>query len=192
MRNKPNFAYKDYVDKEKIWIDDVPIKYRFCLKIPFKSELKDKTALVILKNPSEADKRKSDRTINNVLKFCEKHYSQVYIMNLFPNYSTDSRGVNDFINSDEFSKYMEKNTETLNKTIIEVDDIIIAWGRNSKIKKCKYDEAITSFLNIIGQKRRKLLAVRIKLSSVKREYPLHAQVWHVNQELETYEWKNFS
>lgn len=189
MSKKAMREYKDYVDVKNILIDDIPGKYRFSLSIPFRSQSNKRRALVILKNPSEADKDKSDHTINNVLKFCKKRYGHVYIMNLFPNYSTDPKGVKVFISSDEFRTSMEKNICVLNTMIPKADDIIIAWGGNSIGNKTEYDKAIKAVLNAIGEEKRIPLAVKIKSSLLKRKYPWHAQVWAVNHDLETYEWK---
>jgi len=191
---KANYKYKDYVDLNSISINPVPEnnmykKYRFSLSMQFKSKRNKKRALIIMKNPSEADKEKSDHTINNVLKFCEKHYGQVCIMNLFPNYSTDPKGVKSFINSSEYNLYMEQNLTVLNTMILQADDIIIAWGGNSIGNKTEYDKAIKSVLRIIREIGRIPLAVREQSKEVKREYPWHAQVWAVNENLETYEWK---
>lgn len=45
-----------------------------------------------MKNPSLADKDKSDRTVNNILKFAhENDYTKVHILNLYSLYSTDSK-----------------------------------------------------------------------------------------------------
>ena len=110
-------------------------------------------------------------------------------MNLFPNYSTDPKGVKVFISSDEFRTSMEKNICVLNTMIPKADDIIIAWGGNSIGNKTEYDKAIKAVLNAIGEEKRIPLAVKIKSSLLKRKYPWHAQVWAVNHDLETYEWK---
>lgn len=183
------YKYKDYINIPGILIREECGKYRYYLGVPFKSNEKNTKALVILKNPSKANQNQSDHTINNVLKFCEQHYGYVHIMNLFPYYSTDPDGVNDFIHSNEYARCMDKNINVLKEKITIAGEIIIAWGGNSIKNKCEYDKVINSVLEIIKKNKRATLAVRIKSSSVIRKYPWHAQVWAVNHDLETYKWQ---
>ena len=188
--NKKVYRYKGYVDNANIAID--PSKkngfYRYLLSIPLKNS-GCKSVLVILKNPSKADKEQSDHTINNVLKFCRKDYKKVYIVNLFPCYSTNPKGVKKFISSAHFAPQMKNNINTLKAVLAEVDEVIFAWGRNSIGNKKEYDKAIKNVLDEIRCSNKKTFAVRKKGKLLKRTYPWHAQVWAVNSDLETYEWK---
>ncbi|MBU3194937.1 DUF1643 domain-containing protein [Clostridium algidicarnis] len=187
MSKEKIYKYRKYIDTKKITIE-VSENFRYLLCVPYIHINNDKSILVIMKNPSKADENISDHTINNVLKFCENKYSKVYIMNLFPNYSTDPKEVKTFINSARFQEVMNKNNEFLNSLLEIVDDVIIAWGGNSIGNKCEYDKAIYSVLNNVKKVNKKAYAVRIKGSKVSRKYPWHAQVWAVNHDLETYEW----
>lgn len=179
--------YKEYVDKQNISIEGDKI-YRYLLQIPFILKNKNKTALVILKNPSKADKTVSDHTINNVLKYCKDHYDKVYIMNLFPCYFTNANYVNKFINSNEFDDRMQENIKVLDNTLNLVDDVIVAWGGDSIGNKKIYDKSINEVLQHIELANKSPLDIRLKENPVKRKYPWHAQVWAVNKGLKAFKW----
>lgn len=179
--------YREYVDTKNIFLEG-DSTYRYLLQIPFLSKTKNKTALVILKNPSKANETISDHTINNVLKYCKEHYDQVCIMNLFPCYFTDATYVKKFINSNEFDDIMQKNIEVLDNTLNLVDDVIVAWGGDSIGNKKIYNKVINEVLQHIQTANKSPLDIRLKENPVKRKYPWHAQVWAVNKGLEAFKW----
>lgn len=154
------------------------------MEIPISSSSKaNKEILVILKNPSKATMKKSDYTINRVLKFCYKwQYSKVYIMNLFPYYSTAAKGVNKFIkNKTIYYTAMENNIEMLKHVAKNIDDVIVAWGSNTI--KCgrlygKVAKRVESELN-----NKNVYCVGGK---TKYNYPLHAQRWKDNMKKQKY------
>lgn len=177
------YRYKEYIDVDEITIKRKSTFYRYLLTIPIKSVSKD-NVLVILKNPSKANNIESDHSINNVLKFCEKHYGKVYIMNIFPFYSTKSEKVKDFICSDDYDREMDINSATLKETLDKVNEIIAAWGGGGTIgNKRKYDEVISEVLSTIRNSNKKIYYVRERERSHERKYPWHAQVWAVNKDL---------
>ena len=181
------YKYRDYIDTSNITINRSDL-FRYFLSVPYRNTNNRKSVLVIMKNPSKADDKVSDHSINNVLKFCKNEYCKVHIMNLFPYYSTDPKGVRKFINSVNFNEIIQKNMSVLTCLLEGVDDVIVAWGGNSIENKCEYDKATESVLDAIKRSNKKAYAVRIKSSSVNRKYPWHAQVWAVNHQLEKYEW----
>lgn len=177
----------EYVDIDNIDIDDEP-GYRYSMFVPFKNSTTDKCALVIMRNPSKADKTKSDKTINNVLLFCNKYYSEVYIANLYPNYETDSTKVKDFIESDLFEEKMIKNFEAID-TLLDIDNIedaIIAWGTNKAGSKYDedYKENIEIVLNKLNTENKRVFAMRFASS----KNPWHPRNWEESFELELYPW----
>lgn len=143
-----------------------------------------------MKNPSKADKEISDHTINNVLKFCKGKYSTIYIMNLFPFYSTNPLGVKKIIKSKDFEYIMKKNDEVLKSTIQGCDDVIVAWGGDSIGNKEAYLKVIKRVEEIIDDSQKPKNAVKLKGGNDNKQYPWHPQVWEVNNELEIYEWNN--
>jgi len=181
------YKYKKYVDIKKIQMNGVG-KFRYLLHIPFKNSISNNKVLVIMKNPSKATNYESDKTINNVLKFCNTRYSEVYIMNLFPYYSTNPSGIKTFIAMKKFVQIMKKNDGVLNETINRVDSVIVAWGGNSIGNKEHYDKAIKRVEDIIESSKKIRHAVRVQGKSIERKYPWHPQVWAVNNKLEIYEW----
>ena len=186
MKRKVKHEYQDCVDKDNIYINRNN-EYRYTLSIPLINGYK-RSVLVIMKNPSKADGENSDHTINNVIKFCNNQYNKVYIMNLFPYYSTDPVGIKEFISSDRFAEIMRHNIILLEKLLCDVDDIIVAWGGNSIGNKKEYQKAINKVTQIIKGSNKKVYAVRKRYCNKDRKYPWHAQVWAVNHDLEKYEW----
>jgi hypothetical protein len=185
MSSKPIYRYKDYVDKKKILINQEP-GYRYSLFVPFKESINDKCVLVIMRNPSEADKSKSDKTINNVLSFCHDKYSGVYIGNLYPYYETDSKKVKDFIESDLYDEKMKKNHLALESLSKDIDDVVIAWGTNNTGHKYDdyYESIVKELLDELYKDNKNVYAMRF----VSSKNPWHPRNWEENFELELYKW----
>jgi hypothetical protein len=188
MGNKPVYKYNtEYVDVDNIDIDD-ETGYRYSMFIPFKNFKTNRCALVIMRNPSNADKTKSDKTINNVLRFCNKYYSGVYIANLYPYYETNSTKVNSFIESDSYEEKMLKNFNAIDTILDNIDDAIVAWGTSST--SSKYDDDYENNITIIKDKLNKAnkRVFGMRFSSSKN--PWHPRNWEENFDLELYPWKN--
>ncbi|MGG1689420.1 DUF1643 domain-containing protein [Heyndrickxia ginsengihumi] len=180
------FLYKDYVKKDEIQIEtDFSNNLRYLLEIPLIND-SNKTVLVIMKNPSKADQYESDRTINNVLKFCySKQYSKVYIMNLYSYYSTEPDGIADLIkNNQEMLAIGSCNDLILRQTSQKVHDVIVAWGSNTFGCTEKYKKRIKQVTSIIDGKR----IYYVESISKCRWYPKHAQVWSVNNDIAMKSW----
>ncbi|MGG3772970.1 DUF1643 domain-containing protein [Heyndrickxia faecalis] len=180
------FHYKDYVRKEEIQIQaDLSNNLRYLLEVPLMNNA-NRSVLVIMKNPSLADQYESDRTINNVLKFCHSNqYSKVYIMNLYSYYSTDSNGIANLIkNGKEMLAVGRENDRILQQTTEKVNDVIVAWGGNTFGYTDKYKQRIKQVTRIIDGKT----LYYVEDISKCRWYPKHAQVWSVNQDIEMYSW----
>lgn len=185
MSNKPIYKYEDYIDVDKILIDQEDY-YRYSLFIPFKNPINHKKVLVIMRNPSKANESDSDKTINNVLNFCHGKYGGVYIANLYPYYETNSTKIKDFIELDEYEEKMEINCQAIEDLYENTDDIIIAWGTNNTGTKYNndYENIIKSLLDKLYEAKKNIYAVRF-VSSVK---PWHPRNWGKNFDLELYEW----
>lgn len=84
---KRKYQYKDIVIKDRISIVDEE-KKRYLLYIPLENEIQRKV-MVIMKNPSQANKTQSDYTVNKVISWCSQYYKEIFIANLFPLYGTD-------------------------------------------------------------------------------------------------------
>ncbi|MED4229505.1 DUF1643 domain-containing protein [Neobacillus cucumis] len=180
------YVYKDYVIKEKIVIKvDTKNDLRYVLKVPLKNKT-NKKILVIMKNPSKADREESDHTINNVLKFCySEGFSTVYIMNLYSFYSTKPKGIAALINNNQESLAIGKDNDRYLKKILQiVNEVIVAWGGNTFGCTERYKSRIEQVTRII--KGKNLYYVESK--SECNWYPRHAQVWSVNSNINMNNW----
>lgn len=180
------FRYKDYVLNEEIQIkEDSSKNLKYLLEVPLTNNT-NRSILIIMKNPSLANQYKSDRTINNVLKFCHaKQFSKVYIMNLYSYYSTDPKGIADLIqNNMEMLAIGVDNDYILRETLQIVDEVIVAWGSNTFGCTQRYKNRIRQVTCIIGEKD----IYYVESMSKCKWYPKHAQIWSVNNAIEMNSW----
>lgn len=178
---------EEYVYKDKIsFVGNIQNNERYLLTVPLKNN-NGKKILVIMKNPSKANKDISDRTINNVIKFCfKKGYDEVSIMNLFSYYSTDPKGITKLIDEGKYAQAVGKqNNHILLSTIKNVDRVIVAWGGNSINRERYYKKRIKEVLEIIEGEN----LFYVESNSKNGLYPKHAQVWSVNKDIEMYEFR---
>lgn len=126
--------YPDFVDAENIKAVELQgnmFSYRYYLEIPFNKNKSNKSLVVILKNPSSANKYLCDLTIFRVCKLAYKYnYSSVIILNLFPVRATKAKQVQLFYQSNNYISIMAKNLQFI-KNCCENKDVIFAWGKNS-------------------------------------------------------------
>lgn len=180
------FEYKEFVNKHDIkFIGDIKNNKRYLLEIPLKNEGAAKV-LVILKNPSKANKLLSDLTVNKVLTFCNNEgYNKVYIMNLFSYYSTKPNGITQLIDAGRFDDAIgDKNDKILKQILNIVDEVIVAWGGNSIHRKYYYMKRISDVINLIRGKK----LYYVQSVSQNGYYPRHAQVWSVKQAIKKHAW----
>lgn len=185
MGNKPVYKYKDYVDIDNIEINQ-ETGYRYSLFIPLKKTVNKKHVLVIMRNPSEANKSISDKTINNVLSFCHNKYGGVYMANLYPYYETKSRKLKDFIDLESYKEKMEKNSQALEGLLKNIDDVIVAWGTSSTGSKYEenYRNTVRSVSNKLTRANKNVYAMRF----VSSRNPWHPRNWEEGFNLELYLW----
>ncbi|MFP8965215.1 DUF1643 domain-containing protein [Pokkaliibacter sp. CJK22405] len=151
------FEYKEYVAKSDIQIDSISSaepKFRYSLRIPFKREGTE-VALVVMMNPSKADRDNSDRTVNNVLKRIYKEcvsVKEVVIVNLYPIYETYSS---------KLALHEEQggiNISKIYSLIPEANFALLGWGKpnkfsDKKLKNIKYfDFAKNILIKLIDKK----------------------------------------
>lgn len=180
------YKYKDFVEKDKITFNgDINENIRYLLKISLKNST-NKKVLVIMKNPSKANNKVSDLTIDRVLTFCNSEgYSEVNIMNLFSYYSTDPIGIKNLIDNGQIDDAIGAETDEIMKKVVkEVDEIIVAWGGNSINREKHYKNRIKQVANIIKGKN----TYYVQSISKNTYYPRHAQVWNVKSGIEKYKW----
>lgn len=155
-------------------------------------------AIVVLKNPSESfsngisptyNEKCIDATTLCVMNFInsynrknpQKAYKKVKIVNLFPEYSTNPKGINEiygFKNKERISP----NSRAYNDFHKMADsyfancDVICAWGEPNGIKKMSYDLAIQDMKkhfssNVLYEYS------NCTIQPYQSEYPIHGKMW---------------
>lgn len=198
MGNKKIYRYpENLVDINNINVEPKDNKeYRYLLEIPISNDIKDVSALFIMKNPSNGNKDQSDKTLNNIINFSKSRYSKIYIANLYPFVASEPKEISKFRGSEFFEQEIEKNLEVLNDLISEkgkynrgkITDIIYAWGSYTDNLKGQsdFDERIEEVKDIVRRGGRKAMAVRFSSST----NPWHPRNWEGNYTLELYEWES--
>ncbi len=181
---KPIYSYPNFVSKVDLKSTDGK-RYWLNLKID-----KNKTdgITVILKNPSRADKTVSDKTVFNVANYIyrnrEKHFElknigSINILNLIPNYLTDSSGLKVYKNT----IIDKENIRTLNEFCAKNKKVIIAWGNHPSGLYYEYEELKKIAMKILTDNKNKVFFVdRITNAG----NPKHGQVWGYANELKKY------
>ena len=145
--------YPDFVNKDKIECYPEKEKYRYYLKIDFVDIANtDKTVMIIMQNPSKADKICSDKTVNRVLKcFHEFGYSKVIIMNIIPFYATKIAHLSNAVLKEEDK--INVNCEEIYKQSKLADKIFVAWGWASTISSCCYNKRVKQVKEVLEKIR---------------------------------------
>ncbi len=157
--------------------------YRYTLKMDFiENGNRNKTAAVILKNPSSANEKKADNTIRRVEEYIYSNFSDVktiYILNLFAIRATDAKDVAKLCKEKGMS-YINgpKNDEYHKQIISKADYIITAWGGNSTIPKECYNQRIMKEMEMIkSNKKDNIILFRVNADKGSSFYPFHACFW---------------
>jgi hypothetical protein len=165
--------------------------FRYSLIIPLKVSGEGKGALaVIAKNPSQAVSGESDKTVNNVIELAYRnHYNEVRMLNVFPYYSTDAKGLQDFFGGGVYRAEQAKNLAAIDKLTKGVDTILAYGTWTGGANKPIYDKAISDIVTQIAPKQLFYVDTLAKSESLhigqpinalmndKRKYPRHAQRW---------------
>ena len=135
MKKYPEFILNlihQYSSKEIIKIDEEQGKYRFKISYTIKKENESRKLVVIMMNPSKANRQQSDNTINRLLNYANsKQYTELIVLNTLPVYLTDSGElVNEMISQAGF----DKNLEIIKDAVVDSDEIVFATG-NPVIRK---------------------------------------------------------
>ncbi|ENK0837966.1 DUF1643 domain-containing protein [Clostridium botulinum] len=185
--------YDDSVFDCIIDIDDdfdeiTSIKRRFILEIKLKNREGNKSAVVIMMNPSQADYEKSDRTVNRLLKYIHiqlPNIAKVKILNLYAVYKTNPEDVQNIINKSNYEyvcgnirQYGKTNNQYISEEINGGNIVIIAWGKG---EIPKYNKRIVEVMNLL--KGIKLHCVK---DLTKEGYPRHPRNWSFKWRLISY------
>lgn len=166
-------------------------KRRYILKIYLKDKTQTKKELlVIMLNPSYADKKKSDPTCLTLINICESnYYDSITICNLFSLRTSKVEELNEKINEANDNR----NINETKKCIEGFNEILCAWGgpyKEIKNKKTLNDrlKEIFKSLKLQKLKGKKILKLKIKKESENKypQYPPHPLYKKYNTEFEPY------
>lgn len=172
---KPVYKYPAFI--KNVYLDKTDSK-RYWLKLVF-DESKAESIVIILKNPSRADKMVSDKTVYNVCNYIFKNRNKytelrnigsITILNLIPHYQTYSDQLepikNDVIDI--------KNLESINKFTKKCNKVIIAWGNHPRGLFKEYEELKIEVMDILSLNKNRVFYVD-KMSRAGN--PKHGQIW---------------
>jgi len=181
---KPVYKYPDFVQNIELEKTD---EKRFWLKLYIDAS-KSESIVVILKNPSRANKEVSDKTVYNVCNYIYRNQDNhnvlkavgsIVILNLMPHYQTYSNQLEPLNNE----VICQQNTDTIRSFTSEHSNVIIAWGNHPKGLFKQYEFLKVQVMEILAENSNKVFYVD-KLSIAGN--PKHGQIWAYNNELKTY------
>lgn len=166
--------------------DETTARYRYRLILPYaKEQGRTKRASVVLKNPSSADAKMADKTVQNVAKVVYKTFkdvAEVEILNLFAVRGTMPADVMSDIEAGK-DVIGKDNNQHIKEALSYSDYIVIAWGGHSPIKRSIYDQRVDEVLQIIYAHGKTAMIYR-KANRGSEKYPFHACYWPDNEDFE--------
>lgn len=180
-RQIPHFGEVDLASVETVFSEDR--KFRYLLTFRYGGSLyastRSKKAVVILKNPSAANKLAADSTIRKVETFIYRHLDdvlEVSILNIFGLRATDAIDLNtEFEIFGPLGVIGPENDRTIQSVSASADYVIVAWGNRSGINKELYEDRIRQVKNMLNSKETyKIFEVK---GSQRTEQPLHGMMW---------------
>jgi hypothetical protein len=181
---KSVYKYPDFVQKVELEITD---DKRFWLKLTFDKSKKE-SIVVILKNPSRANKEISDKTVYNVSNYIYRNQDRydvlkgvgsVIVLNLIPNYQTYSNQLKELNNG----VICAENLSAIDIITKQNSKVIIAWGNHPAGLSKEYETLKKQVMNTLSENNNEVFYVD-KLSAVGN--PKHGQVWGYENDLKSY------
>lgn len=178
---KPTYKYPDFVSKVEL---NGGNGKRYWLNLEIDKNKSDGIT-VILKNPSRADKTISDKTVYNVSNYIYrnrekydvlKNVGEITILNLMPNYLTESSGLKEF----RETIIDDENIQTIKNRCAKNQNVIIAWGNHPSGLYYEYEELKNLTKKILSENKNQVFYVD-KMSIAGN--PKHGQVWGYANEL---------
>jgi len=189
-RQIPHFEQVNHGSVSAVFSKDR--RFRYLLEMQYGHSLYDdirnKKAVVILKNPSAADSNAADSTIRKVETYIYHHLDdvkQLSILNIFALRATDALELNqEYLDHGEKEVVGPANDATIRTTVARADYVIVAWGNRSGINPQLYGERIGKVKRLIsGVGPGKVFEVRSERETVQ---PLHGMMWGYNYGLVPY------
>ena len=151
--------YKSDQVKNKKSIALNSLRVRFVLEIETNSK-KNKSILVVMKNPSQANEHQSDKTVNNVIENLHTDYRNIYIVNLYPYYSTKAVGLLSCFESEDIDVILEINDKYIADYADKASEFLIGWGTNTiGMKEKDYENRVKKVLGMLNSKRKPIYYV---------------------------------
>lgn len=186
-RQIPHFEHVDLSSVEAAFSRDR--LYRYSLSMRFSDTLvdtgRDRTAAVIMKNPSAADAFRADATIRKVETFVYHRFPDVrwlHILNIFAFRATEPDDLHQaYAEGGAMQVIGADNDHVIGKVAGASDYVILAWGNNSGIDTVLYEERVLRVKHILD----KVPAGRIYCITGKKKtkHPLHGLMWGYEYEI---------
>ncbi|MDD4969891.1 MAG: DUF1643 domain-containing protein [Paludibacter sp.] len=178
-RQIKHFEKVDVDSVEALFSSEETPRFRYRLKLPyFKEEGRHKTALVLLKNPSSADQKMADKTVQNVEKVIYKTFHDVgtvEVANIYAMRGTKPKDVQFALDSNEDPLGPDNDLHIAN-ILAKSDYVVIAWGGASPIRRSSYDKRVDEVLALIKENFKSSHIYR-KANKGSSRYPYHACYW---------------
>jgi hypothetical protein len=177
----PVYRYPDFIKSKKLKTHE---NKRYWLKLVI-DEQKEESIVVILKNPSKAKNEISDKTVNTVCKYIYlnqenyfdlKNIANIIILNLIPDYLTNSKQLKDLPEG----IIDAHNLKTIDGFCRRYDKVIIAWGNHPRGLSKEYKNLKSVVQRILEKHKNEIYYV--DRMSVKGN-PKHGQVWGYKNKL---------
>ena len=192
---KPTYKHPDFVTNVEsnpptLGKTATPWERRFSLTLEIDKNSSEEL-LVILKNPSQATKDVSDKTVQNVTNYVHqnkrtypqlKNTGRIIIANLIPFYLTDAKGL-----VERKSKIIDKqNIETITDLAKKCKNVIIAWGNPPSGLTAEYRKLTQVTLDILRENNNHVFYVD-KLSQKGKGNPKHGLRWRCGDKLKKFD-----
>lgn len=186
-RQIPHFEQVDLSSVEAAFSKDKC--YRYSLSLRYDDTLLDRgrerSAAVIMKNPSAADAARADATIRKVETFVYHRFPDVrwlHILNIFAFRATEPGDLNRVAREEGAMRVIgDDNDHVISKVAGGSDYVILAWGNNSGIDPVLYEERVYRVKQLLtGVPAGKLFCISGKK---KTKHPLHGLMWGYEYEV---------
>ncbi len=172
---KPVYKYPAFVQEVTLLNDK---EKRYWLNLTIDTAEKE-NIIVILKNPSRANKEISDKTVYNVSNYIYrnqnryqelKNIGNITILNLIPYYQTYSEKLIEL----KEAIIDPENLKTINNFTKKNNKVIIAWGNHPSGLFHEYESLKLSVMDILKTNQSKIYFIE-KFSQAGN--PKHGQIW---------------
>ena len=151
---------------------NTPNTHRYALIYKYKNSESEKTATIVMLNPSKANSSRLDPTMGIVLNKMQRLcYTKVIILNLFSYITSKQEKLQEKINESLEEAIGEENDSYIERYLNNAAIAIIAWGNAEKINKSKLKERIRGILKKINVKIHKMG------DWTKHNQPKHGRAW---------------